>query len=420
MTRQSRHGPSGLADEPEVFRRRLLEWFDANRRDLPWRAERTPYGTWISEIMLQQTTVRTVIPYFTRFLEMFPDVQALAMVPVDEVLGFWSGLGYYRRARHLHQAARFVVDELDGRLPTDRAGWAALPGIGAYASGAIASMACGERVPALDANANRVLTRWAVADPGQLAEWSPASLRGLGEDLVDPSRPGDWNEAVMELGALVCTASEPSCASCPMSELCRAAGAGHVGEIPASKRKQPTLSVVTAMVVVTLEGRVLLFPPGQAGILPGPAARQPSREDFSGLHLGFWSLPATAWFPAEGRGVTTSWPTSDWCSRLGQTLGFPPQVLEERLEVMGEVRHGITRYRIRAEILQIDLPGFGAEDIPVHGMDGKTDSETGISGPTVPTASAKAVPGFFAPGGAAVPVSRLVTKALSACRLTKG
>jgi hypothetical protein len=189
-----------------------------------------------------------------------------------------------------------------------------------------------------------------------------------------------------------------------------------MADIPASTRKQQTLPVVTALVAVTLEGRVLLFPPGQPELLPGPPGTQPSREDFSGLHQGFWSLPATAWFPAEARGARPDWPVSAWCRRLGRTVGLSPEVLEERLEVRGEVRHGITRYRIRVEVLQLDLKGLDTRVIPVHGPEGKSDFENGVLRSSRPPA----LPGLFAPGEAAVPVSRLVTKALSACRLTKG
>ena len=232
-----------LSAPPGAYRSRLLDWFDDHQRELPWRQNRSLYGTWISEVMLQQTTVAVVVPYWEKFLTAFPDVAALAAATEEDVLSHWSGLGYYRRAHQLHAAARMVVADLGGALPRDREGWRALPGIGPYASGAIASIGLGERVPAIDANSRRVLSRWLVSDPAAAVKLQPAHLELTGGTLVDEARPGDWNEALMELGALVCRAADPRCQVCPIGGLCRAGVAGTAGRIPSPKSQAPVKRV---------------------------------------------------------------------------------------------------------------------------------------------------------------------------------
>ncbi len=205
----------GLAD-------RLLRWFDRHRRELPWRRDRDPYRTWVSEIMLQQTRVATVIPYFERFVARFPDVPALAAADRDEVLKAWEGLGYYRRVHHLKDAAELLVREGPGVVPEDPAALRALPGIGRYTAGAIGSQAFGRREPVVDGNVRRVLCRlWARAgDPRSkaLQDW----LWDTAGALVPADRPGAFNEALMELGATVCTDRKPRCGACPLAELCDA------------------------------------------------------------------------------------------------------------------------------------------------------------------------------------------------------
>ncbi len=207
-------------------RSRLMDWYERNRRDLPWRNRQDSYAIWVSEIMLQQTRVAVVIDRYQAFMSRFPSLVSLAMAPEQDVLALWSGLGYYRRARMLHKAARFVADHFEGNLPSSAEGLRALPGIGVYTAAAIASIAHGEPVAVVDGNVERVLCR--------LAGWEAASRTGaaalrrnieeLAKRLVDPERPGDFNQALMELGATVCLPRNPQCLVCPIAADCKTRG----------------------------------------------------------------------------------------------------------------------------------------------------------------------------------------------------
>jgi len=205
---------------------KLLAWFDRNRRDLPWRRTRDPYSIWVSEIMLQQTRVAVVIERYTAFIERFPTVGSLALAAEADVLALWSGLGYYRRARMLHQAAKVVVAELDGHLPANAGDLRQLPGIGAYTAAAIASIAHGEAVAVVDGNVERVVQR--LAGMGSEASDGRAGLdrqiRLFAEAMLDPKRPGDHNQAMMELGATVCLPRNPLCLQCPLVANCKTRG----------------------------------------------------------------------------------------------------------------------------------------------------------------------------------------------------
>ena len=206
----------------------LLQWYDSQRRDLPWRAAKDqsadPYAVWISEIMLQQTQVQTVIPYFEAFLAKYPDVESLAATSLDEVLASWSGLGYYRRARQMHRAAGEIVAL--GGFPTSAAGLRELPGIGEYTAAAIASIAFGEVVPVLDGNVERVLSRCLAQAEDPKRSRPRRRLRQAAAELLDPRRPGDGNQALMELGATVCRPTSPNCPVCPLAPDCRAHAEG--------------------------------------------------------------------------------------------------------------------------------------------------------------------------------------------------
>jgi A/G-specific adenine glycosylase len=202
----------------QAFRRRLLAWYDANARDLPWRKDRDPYRVWVSEIMLQQTRVAAVVEHYHQFLRRFPTIKKLAAAREASVLAAWSGLGYYRRARMLHAAAKVVARERAGKFPESAEGWRELPGIGRYTAAAIASIAFGEPVAVVDGNVERVLQR---ISGGQIAGeqlWESA------KNFLDRGRPGDFNQAMMELGATVCTPRAPSCLTCPVVETCLTRG----------------------------------------------------------------------------------------------------------------------------------------------------------------------------------------------------
>src|SRR5215469_4086677 len=215
------------------FRSRLLAWYGENARDLPWRKDRDPYRVWISEIMLQQTRVAAVIEHYHRFLRRFPTVGKLAAARESSVLAAWSGLGYYRRARMLHAAAKVVAYKLGGEFPRTSAGWRDLPGIGPYTAAAMASIAFDEPAAAVDGNVERVIERIAGDGFSRRLLWKTA------ERLLDRDRPGDFNQAMMELGATVCTPRAPACVTCPVVELCLTRGELLVGPkaVPQKKRE---------------------------------------------------------------------------------------------------------------------------------------------------------------------------------------
>jgi A/G-specific adenine glycosylase len=202
------------------FRRPILAWFDVHARDLPWRRSSEPYPVWVSEIMLQQTRVAAVLDHYTRFMERFPSIVSLALAREDEVLAAWSGLGYYRRAKLLHRAAQFIVREHQGSLPRTAEELRKLPGIGEYSAAAIASIAFGEPVAVVDGNVQRVIQRVFQSGEPVTAQW----IRTHAGTLLDPKRPGDFNQSMMELGATVCLPKKPLCLTCPLQTLCATRG----------------------------------------------------------------------------------------------------------------------------------------------------------------------------------------------------
>jgi A/G-specific adenine glycosylase len=221
------------------LRSALLRWYDANRRDLPWRRTRDPYRIWVSEIMLQQTRVAAVLEHYRVFLERFPTVTALASAPLPDVLAAWSGLGYYRRARALHEAAKLVVSDHRGELPADLASLRSLNGIGRYTSAAIASIAFGLPVAVVDGNVERVLGRLLGKSMGGEHTWAAAQA------LLAPARPGDWNQGMMELGATVCLPTTPKCGECPLRKSCKTPGAPSIRKDPPRIKRTLTYGLAT-------------------------------------------------------------------------------------------------------------------------------------------------------------------------------
>jgi A/G-specific adenine glycosylase len=219
--------------------RRLLAWYATAQRDLPWRRSRTPYRVWLSEVMLQQTRVDTVVPYYRRFLRRFPTLKALAQAPLDEVLKLWAGLGYYARARNLHAAARQVVTKYGGRIPRSLEPLLALPGVGDYTAGAILSIAYNLRAAVLDGNVARVLCRLLGIAENPKASATQTRLRAIAEALIPEGHARDLNQAMMELGAVVCTPRTPTCEACPVSGLCVARRAGKQRQLPRTPRRKP-------------------------------------------------------------------------------------------------------------------------------------------------------------------------------------
>ncbi len=301
----------------ELLKLRLLDWFSKQQRKLPWRKDRDPYRIWVSEVMLQQTQVATVVPYFERFLAVFPTVQALAAADEQDVLRLWEGLGYYRRARDLHRAARIVAAAHLGTWPTDVETWRDLPGVGRYMLGAILSQAFDQKLPIVEANSLRVLCRlFAMRDDprrgaGQRWLWQTA------EALLPERDVGDFNQALMELGALVCTPT-PRCDKCPLAELCETRRLGLQAEIPLRVVPPEIVEVREAAVVVRRGRRVLLV-------------QRPSVGRWANL----WEFPhgplkeGEAWEEAASR-------------LLAELTGIDADLGDELMTV----RHGVTHHRI--------------------------------------------------------------------------
>jgi A/G-specific adenine glycosylase len=247
----------------------LLGWYRRSHRDLPWRRDHDPYCVWVSEVMLQQTQVATVIPYYERFLERFPGVEALARAPLDDVLKRWEGLGYYARARNLHRAAQVVIERHGGRVPADPVAFASLPGVGTYMTSAVQSIAFGAPLAVVDGNVKRVMARL-FAIPHSVDR--SAGLRAVlqhAEELLDRADPGSHNQAVMELGAMVCRPVNPACAQCPLNDSCAAYAAGDPQAYPVRDARREVPRERIAVGVVSDGDRVLITRRAEKGMLGG-------------------------------------------------------------------------------------------------------------------------------------------------------
>ena len=247
----------------------ILRWHDEHARALPWRGEKDPYRIWLSEIMLQQTRAETVIAYYHAFLSRFPTLQALADADVDEVLKCWEGLGYYSRARNLQKCAQVVVRDLDGAFPKDIKSLKKLPGIGDYTAGAIASMAFGLPEPAIDGNLTRVLSRLFAMDQLVTTPAAKAQLRKDALALIDTTRPGDFNQALMGMGALLCVPRKPRCAACPVCDFCRARALGMEASLPVLPAPLDKKTERRVVALVFYNNRVLVRKRADTGLLAG-------------------------------------------------------------------------------------------------------------------------------------------------------
>ena len=260
----------------------LLRWYDANKADLPWRGA-PPYHVWLSEVMLQQTQIDTVIPYYERFLEAYPTIHDLADAPLDDVLKQWEGLGYYSRARNLHKTAQIVSQQMNGEFPRSAVELQALPGIGAYTSGAVASIAFGESVPVVDGNVIRVLSRLLDVDEDVTQTSTKNKFWAIAEDLVPQKRAGDYNQSLMELGQKICTPRNPQCAECPVQAQCLAFANGTQAERPVKKKRAPTPHYdVAAGLIRNDDGKLLIAQRPNDGLLGGlwefPGGKQEEGE----------------------------------------------------------------------------------------------------------------------------------------------
>lgn len=324
------------------IRQTLLRWYDAHRRDLPWRRTRDAYAIWISEAMLQQTRVETVIPYWTRFLERFPDVASLARAELDDVYALWTGLGYYSRARNLKAAAESIVADHDGRLPADAESLKRLPGIGRYTAGAVASIAFDREEPLVDGNVVRVFSRLEDIRADVADKQVVSQLWALAGELVRGPRPGDLNQALMELGATVCTPKRPACSTCPVRRQCRGfavdrsgeGGSGsstaHVENLPRKAKRKPARAIRGLAVAIDRGGQIL-------------AVRRPE----SGLMAGLWELPGG---PLEA----DEEPKEHAPRLLGESVGLEVRELTHA----GRVEHLFTHRALCLEVFHARaLPG---------------------------------------------------------------
>jgi len=323
MTELLNHFPDAACLESRSrFQRNLLRWFDRNQRDLPWRRNRSRYRIWVSEIMLQQTQVSTVIDYYRRFMKRFPHVKALAEADVEDVLKQWEGLGYYRRARQMHAAARVIMKTHKGRFPSDYESVLGLPGIGRYTAGAILSIADNLPLPILEGNTIRLFSRLLLLDSDPRSSQNQKSLWEMAEALLPSQRAGDFNQALMELGALVCTPNGADCLHCPVQFCCPTSAQGKQQEIPVRSKKMEYQQTTEAVVLVARAQRFLV-----RKCLPG--------ERWAGL----WDFP---------RYSLDDTPTGEQhrCQALQQKLQDDYGLSTTVASMDQEIRHAVTRFRI--------------------------------------------------------------------------
>jgi A/G-specific adenine glycosylase len=300
------------------FQRRLLAWFRTHRRDLPWRASRDPYRIWIAEIMLQQTRIAAVLPYYHRFLEHFPDVESLERAPQEKVLQIWSGLGYYSRARNLRRAAKEIVAHHRGKFPRAFDEALALPGIGSYTAAAVLSIAYDQPFAVLDGNVARVLARLAAIRGDLRAPGRWRDITAFAQSLLPPEAPSDWNQGLMELGEVICTPQNPRCPQCPVSRSCRARMLGLAGEIPAPRRKR-------APVKIRIAAAILRDPRGRTILVRDPGAH----DDV--LFSRMWQFPAVEVADA---------PEPELAAHVREIFQLNGTAL--KLEPLPAARHGVT------------------------------------------------------------------------------
>ncbi len=314
-----------------TLRRRLLRWFAAFQRDLPWRKTRDPYAIWISEVMLQQTQVATVIPYYNRFLIQLPDIKTLANADIEAVLALWAGLGYYRRAHQMHRAAREILVKHDGQLPSRFAELLRLPGFGPYTAGAVGSIAFGQRVPAVDGNVLRVMTRILADNRNIRAPETQREFRAAAQDWLPSRRVGAFNQALMELGATICTVRNPQCRICPLNAVCRSFQTGTPMQYPVRTRRETRRHLYLAAIFVVSDRNQVLM------------ARRPS----AGLWAGLWELPSLEVSGSAGP------PGDRWAMQMGRELG----IVLRHPQPVKRINHTLTHREITVWIYAGMVPG---------------------------------------------------------------
>jgi A/G-specific adenine glycosylase len=368
--------------ELAAFRKQLLGWFRQFQRDLPWRRTKDPYRIWLSEIMLQQTRVAAAIPYYENFLQHFPNVKALAAASQDEVLRLWSGLGYYSRARNLQKAAQQIVAKHGGQFPTRLEEALALPGIGNYTAAAILSIAFGEKLAVLDGNVARVIARLSAirGDLRESRRWQ--LLQETADRSLDPKSSGDWNQAMMELGATLCTPKSPQCLLCPVAQFCEGRKLGIAESLPEKRKKRATVEVALAAAVFTdRKGRTLLLPPPRNTNEKGAADHVPT------LVSRMWHFPTLSVYDD---------PAVSLAAFLREIMPDVPN-REWQLVPAKSVRHAVTYRAITVSpfLLAVkDLPHVrGAREVPLGDLSSLPVSNLTRKVARAALAAAASVPG---------------------------
>ena len=326
--------PSLLPASKKLLGKALLFWFGERKRDLPWRKTRDPFAIWVSEIMLQQTQVATVIPYFERFLKSFPTVEALAAADEQEVLKHWQGLGYYRRARHMHQAAKMIVADFGGTFPTNIEDLSRLPGLGRYTRNAVLSQAFDTKLPILEANTKRVLARLFALLHDVDSSLGNKFLWEAAEEILPETDIGAFNQAMMEVGSLVCTVTNPKCNSCPLCPFCIAKRSDLVTELPIKKKKIVVTQVQELATVLVNKKKILL-------------GKRPIGQRWAGL----WEVPHDT--PDEGETEAKA---------LGIISKKYASVVSKKFREIGKVIHPVTRFKITVRVFMGEVSGKGASD----------------------------------------------------------
>ena len=328
------------------FRQDLIKWYNIHYRSLPWRETKNPYLIWISEIMLQQTQVKTVYPYYLRFIDQFSTVGELADAPIALVLKYWEGLGYYHRAIKLHQTARIIKDKFQGKFPEKYEDLLDLPGIGHYTAGAIASFAYNQPEPAIDGNVSRVISRFFLITENIQSRATQHQIRNYVLMLISRIRAGIFNQAIMELGATVCKPRQPSCLKCPIRSNCKAFKQGKQNEIPIKTKKVAPKKVIMEIAMISRENKLLLVKQSSRGLLPNMWSL-PSKEKMKGFAGGlsireflekFYQIKIdeTPVFLAETKHVFTH---RIWLMKLYQFTSFPEIVLDSKKQKWIPIPH---------------------------------------------------------------------------------
>ncbi len=306
------------------FRDQLVTWFQIHQRRLPWRETKDPYAIWVSEVMLQQTQVKTVLPFYQRFMQKFPDIQHLARADLQEVLKVWEKMGYYGRARNLHKAARIVVEETDGKIPEEYPQFRGLPGVGDYIGAAVFSLAFDKPHPVLDGNVKRVISRLFLIESPMATSSSTRYLKERANQLLDRNRPGVFNQAMMELGATTCQPRRPICSECPVCLLCQAYQTGRQHEIPVTMRAKPVPRYHLATGVVYRDNHILI-----------------TRRNAQGLLGGLWEFP--------GGKVRTGETAEQACLReLREEVNLSVEIVRR----ITQVKHAYTHFRIVMDVFR--------------------------------------------------------------------